>query len=295
MLLLLAAAGLTALHEPAQPRPLPPAPAVALLAEDRAALETLRSAGVTVSAGWDPLGVLDDPRGQVTDPWAIAAGRDGVRAWDGLLPGLRLLYDAQGRLLVEDAVVVLDPAHCYHVARTVRRIGVGLPPPAGPAIAAQLEAWLEPPYFSSVPSPVGRGTCTGPDRSQWGFAIEQAEPLDCTVPGRDVICFTLAKWRHDFGARDVWTSTHRTFDVMTGERLDDDALHPRLDVTALDALLDASVCASGGRCDGVAAREGRIHPTATALVIELSPGEAADPVHGSLRVRVPRSALPLLP
>jgi hypothetical protein len=38
-----------------------------------------------------------------------------------------------------------------------------------------------------------------------------------------------------------------------------------------------------------------VHPTRTALVVELSPGEAADARHGSLRVTVPRASLPLAP
>jgi hypothetical protein len=297
VVVLLGGAALATPRGPAQPRPLPPAPPVALDVHDAVRAEALGRSGITLSAGWQPTGLIDTRRivPPVGDPWELADGSDGVGAWEDLLPRLRLLYDSEGRLLVEDAVVVLDPAHCYRLARTVRRLGVGLPPPIGPTIAGQLEAWLEPPYFSGVRNPVGRGPCSGTDRSQQGFAIEQAEPLDCAVPGREVICFTLAKWRHDFGPRDVWTSTHRVFDVTTGARLDDAELHPDLDVIAFGSLLDEAICALGGRCDGVAMREGRIHPTRTTLIAEFSPGEAADPVHGSLRLTIPRSALPRLP
>lgn len=281
---------------PAPDRVLPPAPPVPLDEHDAERSEVLRRSGITLDAGWRPTELLVDRRRAVpVDPWALADGPKGVSVWKDLLPGLRLVYDLDGRLLVEDAVVIERPAHCYHLARTVRSVGVGLPPPVGPAIAEQLEAWLEPPYFSGVRSPVGRGPCSGTDRSQWGFAIEQAEPLACAVPGRDAICFTLAKWRHDFGSRDTWTSTHRAFDVTTGERLDDADLHPALDVDAFEQLLDEAVCAFGGRCDGVLPREGRIHPTRSTLVVELSPGEAAAPEHGSLRLTVPRALLPLLP
>jgi hypothetical protein len=294
---LLGSAALVASHDATSTRPLPPSPPAALEISDSERAARLSSTGITIAAGWRPTDLIEDRTviGPSTeDPWALADGPDGVGAWAPLLPRLRLLYDADGRLLVEDAVVVPDPAHCYRLARTVRRVGVGLPPPVGPAIADQLESWLEPPYFSGVRSPVGQGPCSGADRSQQGFAIEQAEPLDCSVPERDVICYTLAKWRYDFGPRDLWTSTHRVFDVTTGERLDDAELHPGLDVAAFEELLDEAVCAFGGHCSGIAMREGRIHPTRTALVIEFSPGEAADIVHGSLRVRIPRSTLPLL-
>jgi hypothetical protein len=261
---------------------------VPLDARDTERLAAYRAAGITVSSGWDPAGLFG-----ASDPWELLDEQDGVRGWIDELPGLRLAYDTAGRLLVEDAVVVRDPARCYHLARIVRRVGIGLPPPAGPAIAEQLEAWLEPPYFSGVRAPAGVGPCTGRDRTRWGFAIEQAEPLDCAVPGREVLCVTLAKWRSDFGQRDVWTSTHRAFDVADGTRLDDTELHEGLDVATFEALVADVVCAAGGRCDGIVAREGRIHPTRTALIVELSPGEGAHARHGSLRVSIPRGALPL--
>jgi len=268
---------------------LPPPARVPLEVRDAPRMAEHEAAGITVTVGWGPEG-----RFAPDDPWDLVEDRDGVRAWIAALPGLRMAYDPDGRLLVEDAVVVADPARCYHLARVVRRVGVGLPPPAGPTIAEQLEAWLEPPYFSAVRAPSGVGPCTGGDRSRWGFAIEQAEPLACAVPGRAVLCVTLAKWRSDFGERDVWTSTHRAFDVVDGTRLDDGALHAGLDVHAFDALVDDVLCAAGGRCDGIPPREGRIHPTRTALNVELSPGEGAHPRHGSLRVSIPRRSLPLL-
>jgi hypothetical protein len=267
---------------------LPPPPPVPLEVRDAERMAAHTAAGITVSAGWEPTVVFASD-----DPWGLFDERDGVRGWIDELPRLRLAYDRAGRLLVEDAAVVTDPARCYHLSRVVRRVGVGLPPPAGPAIAEQLEAWLEPPYFSAGRAPAGVGPCTGTDRSRWGFAIEQAEPLECAVPGRDVWCATLAKWRSDFGQRDEWTATHRAFDVRTGERLSDDELHPDLDLVAFDVLVNTAVCVMGGSCDGVAAREGRIHPTRTSLVVELSPGEAAQPTHGSLRLSIPRHILPL--
>jgi len=268
-------------------RSLPPGPPAPLVVADADAAQALAQQGITLTAGWRPTGLFE-----VDDPWALIDADDGVAGWLEDLPRIRLSYDDVGRLFVEDAVIVADPAHCYHLARIVRRVGVGIPPPAGPHIADQLESWLEPPYFSGVRNPIGRGPCSGSDRTQWGFAIEQAEPLPCVVPGRDVVCFTLAKWRHDFGPRDLWTSTHRAFDVHTGERLADGELHPDLDVVAFDALVDAAVCTMGGTCDGVPPREGRIHPTLTSLIVELSPGEAADATHGSLRLNIPRRTLP---
>jgi len=296
VLVLLGVAAVASGRPSLQERALPPATPVLPEVHDPVRAAELQGAGITLGPGWRPVDLLVDPRQSgPLDAWSVADGPDGVGAWEDLLPELRLLYDDRGRLLVEDAVVVRHPAHCYQLARTVQRLGVGLPPPVGPAIAEQLEGWLEPPYFSGVPNPVGRGPCTGSDRSQWGFAIEQAEPLSCAVPGRDVICFTLAKWRHDFGPRDVWTSTHRAFDVTTGDRLEDEELHAGLDVAAFDRLVDESVCVFGGRCDGVTPRTGRIHPTRTTLVVELSPGEAAGVEHGSLRLTVPRAVLPLIP
>jgi len=290
VVLLLAAAGLHRVGGSGPDLALPPAPPVALAAPDPTAAAALARYGIALTAGWQPGDLLG-----TEDPWSLHDGSEGVAGWIDELPRVRFVYDGDGRLFVEDAVVVADPAHCYHLARTVRRVGVGVPPPAGPRIAEQLEAWLEPPYFSAVRQPVGLGPCSGPDRSQWGFAIEQAEPLPCAVPDRTVVCFTLAKWRYDFGARDLWTSTHPAFDLTTGERLEDEALHPGLDRVALVALVDRSVCVLGGRCDGVPERDGRMRPTRTSLVIEFSPGEAADARHGSLRLTIPRWALPLVP
>jgi len=275
---------------PAGAAALPPPPPVPLEVADPLAAAEHAAAGITVTPGWRPTGLFGD-----VDPWSLVDAVDGVRGWADALPRLRLAYDPVGRLLVEDAVVVRDPARCYHLARIVRRIGVGVPPPAGPEIAQRVESWLEPPYFSGVPVPRGGGPCTGRDRSTYGFAIEQAEPLACEVPGRDVMCVTLAKWRYDFGTRDAWTSAHLVFDVGDGRQLGDEELHPGLDLAAFDALVDEVVCAAGGRCGGVPLREGRVHPTRTALVVELSPGEAADARHGSLRVTVPRASLPLAP
>jgi hypothetical protein len=285
---LLAAASLQHFF-PDPSRPLPPEPPAPLVVTDSPAVRGLVLQGITLTTGWQPTGIIG-----AEDAWSLLDDTDGVAPWIERLPRLRIDYDGAGRLFVEDAIVVADPAHCYHLARVVRSVGVGLPPPVGPSIAAQLEAWLEPPYFSAVRSPIGRDPCSGGGRSQWGFAIEQAEPLPCVVPDRDVVCFTLAKWRHDFGARDGWTSTHRAFDVHSGERLSDVELHPALDIAALDVLIDTAVCALGGRCDGVPSREGRIHPTRTSLIVELSPGEAADATHGSLRLTIPRRALPLV-
>lgn len=273
---------------PAGAAALPPPPDVPLEVADLEAAARHAAAGITVTPGWRPSGVFGD-----VNPWTLVDAVDGVRGWIDELPRLRIAYDDTGRLLVEDAVVVRDPARCYHLARIVRRVGVGVPPPAGPEIAQRIESWLEPPYFSSVPVPRGGGPCTGRDRSTYGFSIEQAEPLACEVPGREALCVTVAKWRHDFGARDAWTSAHLTFDVTDGWQLGDDELHPGLDLTAFDALVDEVVCAAGGRCEGMPPREGRVHPTRTSLIVELSPGEAADARHGSLRVTVPRSALPL--
>lgn len=267
--------------------PLPPPAAAPLVIADAALAGEHAAAGITVTAGWEPGGLLG------VDPWTAVDPRDGVRPWIDLLPRTRIAYDPAGRMLVEDAVVIADPARCYHLARIVRRVGVGLAPPVGPDIATQIESWLEPPYFSGVRVPSGTAPCTGTDRSRWGFAIEQAEPVACEVPGREVLCVTLAKWRYDFGSRDVWTATHRAFDVVDGARLDDADLHPDLDVAALDALLVDVLCAAGGRCDGVPPREGRILPAREALVIELSPGEGADAIHGALQVSVPRTSLPL--
>jgi hypothetical protein len=287
VLALLATAALQGATSQTQ-RSLPPGHPSPLVVRDAGAAQAFGQGGVTLTTGWQPSGVID-----AEDPWALLDDRDGVAAWVERLPRIRISYDGAGRLFVEDAVVVPDPAHCYHLARVVRSVGVGLPPPVGPHIASQLEAWLEPPYFSGVRNPIGRGPCSGSDRSQWGFAVEQAEPLPCVVPGREVVCFTLAKWRYDFGPRDVWTSTHRAFDLRTGERLSDEELHPGLDLGEFDALVGRAVCAMGGRCDGIPPREGRIHPTRTALVIELSPGEAAELAHGSLRLTIPRRILPL--
>ena len=246
------------------------------------------AAGISVSSGWRPEVVFGG-----ADPWAVVDPHEGVRAWVEALPRLRLAYDDAGRLLVEDAVVLRDPAPCYHVARVVRRVGVGLPPPAGPAIAQQIEGWLAPPYFSPARLPDGSGPCEGPSRSRFGFAIEQAEPLTCEIPGRDVLCVTVAKWRFDFAERDEWTAAHLVFDATDGATLTEDAMHPGLDVAAFDALVDEVVCAAGGRCDGLPPREGRVRPTRDALIVELSPGEGALPEHGSVRVSVPRDALPL--
>lgn len=268
--------------------PLPPAAPTPLVPADGALAARHSAAGITVTPGWRPDALFGD-----VDPWSLIDPVEGVRPWVGELPRLRLAYDDAGRLLVEDAAVVRDPARCYHVARIVRRVGVGLPPPAGPAIAQQVEGWLAPPYFSAVRPPAGSGPCDGRDRSRFGFAIEQAEPLACTVPGRDVLCVTVAKWRFDFGERDAWTSAHLTFDAVDGTPLDEGSLHPGLDLAAFDALVDEVVCAAGGRCDGVPLREGRIRPTSAALVVELSPGEAAPDEHGSLRITVPRRILPL--
>ena len=273
---------------PAVGAALPPAPPVPLVAADDALSARHLASGITVTPGWRPEVLFAG-----VDPWSLIDPVDGVRPWVDELPRLRLAYDDAGRLLVEDAAVVRDPARCYHVARVVRRIGVGLPPPAGPAIAQQVEGWLSPPYFSAVRTPEGSGPCDGRDRSRFGFAIEQAEPLACVVPGRDVVCVTVAKWRFDFGERDAWTSAHLVFDAADGAPLDDAALHPDLDLAAFDALVDEVVCAAGGRCDGVPLREGRVRPTWGALVVELSPGEGAAAEHGSLRVTVPRRALPL--
>jgi len=274
---------------PEQPASLPPSGPTALVPTKPDHAAQLAARGITLSEGWQPADLIE-----ADDPWALLDPSDGVRTWIDRLPRVRMVYDDAGRLFVEEAVVIADPADCYHLARIVRRVGVGIPPPAGTDIASQLEAWLEPPYFSAAPGPDGRGSCGRIGRSQWGFAIEQAEPLPCMVPGRDAVCFTLAKWRHDFGPRDEWTSTHRVFDANSGQRLDDVELHPGLDVAAFDALVDDAVCASGGRCDGVPSRDGRLHPTRTAIIVELSPGEAAHPSHGSLRLTVPRRSLPLI-
>lgn len=272
---------------PAGAAVLPPVPAVPLTVRDAVRAAEHAAAGITVTPGWRPTGVFDG-----VDPWSLVEADEGVRGWIDVLPRLRTAYDPAGRLLVEDAVVVADPARCYELARIVRGIGVGLPPPAGPTIAAQLEGWLAPPYFSPVRTPAGSGPCTGRDRSRFGFAIEQAEPLACEVPGREVLCATVAKWRYDFGPRDEWTAAHLVFDAGDGRALGDEELHPALDVAALDALVDEVVCAAGGRCDGVPPREGRVRPTRTALIVELSPGEGAGAEHGSLSVRVPRHLLP---
>ena len=275
---------------PTSPELLPPQAAVSLPVAQPDEARRIAALGIVLSEGWQPSDVIE-----ASDPWALLDASDGVRTWIDRLPRVRMDYDDAGRLFVEEAAVIADPAACYHLARVVRRVGVGLPPPVGTDIAAQIEAWLEPPYFSAAPSPDGRGTCGGIDRSQWGFAIEQAEPLPCVVPGHDAMCFTLAKWRYDFGARDEWTATHRAFDTNSGQRLDDEDLHPGLDIAAFDALVDDAVCAMGGRCDGVPPREGRLHPTHASIAVEFSPGEAADPVHGSLRLTIPRRSLPVLP
>ena len=272
---------------PATGSTLPPAEPSPLVVADAGLARDHAARGISVSSGWHPATLFGDD-----DPWALLDPLDGVRPWMDALPRLRLAYDEAGRLLVEDAAVVADPARCYHLARIVRRVGIGLPPPAGPAIAQQVEGWLAPPYFSAVRPPFGSGPCDGRDRSRFGFAIEQAEPLVCEVPGRDVLCVTVAKWRYDFGARDEWTSAHLAFDTLDGAPLDDGSLHPDLDVAAFDALVDEVVCAAGGRCDGIPAREGRVLPTWDALVVELSPGEGAAAEHGSLRVTIPRAALP---
>ncbi len=275
-------------RNPSGPPVLPPAPDVPIGASNAEGTTRFAQQGITLTTGWRPTGLIEGGRA-----WDLARSPEGVAAWVDHLPRLRMVYDDAGRLFIEDATVITAPAPCYHLARVVRRIGVGLPPPIGPEIAGQLEAWLEPPYFSAVPTPDGRGRCGGIDPADLGFAIEQAEPLACVVPGRTTACFTLAKWRYDFGARDVWTSTHRAFDATTGRRLDDGELHPGLDLAAFDRLVDAAVCAFGGRCDGIPAREGRLHPTRTAIAVEFSPGEAADAVHGSLRLTIPRHALPI--
>ena len=273
---------------PAVDAPFPPPAPASLVVADAALAARHVDAGIMLASGWRPEVLFGD-----VDPWSLVDPVDGVRPWVAELPRLRVAYDDAGRLLVEDAAVVSDPTRCYHVARVVRRVGVGLPPPAGPAIAEQVEGWLAPPYFSAVRPPEGSGPCDGRDRSSFGFSIEQAEPLACEVPGRDVWCVTVAKWRYDFGARDEWTSAHLVFDAVDGAPLDDGSLHPDLDVAAFDALVDTVVCAAGGRCDGAPPREGRVRPTPTALVVELSPGEGAAVEHGSLRITVPRRALPL--
>ena len=275
---------------PAVDTVLPPAPAPALQPADVTLAAEHAALGIRVTAGWHPRHVMPE-----ADPWALFDGADGVRAWRHVLPRLRVANDAQGRLLVEDAVVLSDPGPCYHVARIVRGVSVGLPEPQGSAVAREIEGWLAPPYFSAVRVPAGSGPCRGRDRSHWGFAIEQVEPLACTVPGRDVLCVTLATWRYDFGRRDEWTSTRLVFDTSDGMLLDDASLHPDLDLAAFDGLVADVVCAAGGRCDGLAPRDGRLHPTATAIAVELSPGEGADAQHGSLRVSIPRRLLPTLP
>jgi hypothetical protein len=279
------------LDGPAAPhaRELPPDPPAPLRPAEPARVDALRATGVTIDAGWEPSGVFGD-----VDPWSLADLDRGVADWAEALPQLRFGEDAAtGTWFVEDAVVLREPSPCYHVARIVRSVGVALPAPAGEAIADVLASWLEPRYFTPVPTPVGPGPCSTTDRSQWGFAIEQAQPLPCALPERDVVCFTVAKWRSDAGARDSWTSAHLTFDAVSGALLQDADLHPQLDVGALRALVTDALCAYGAACADVRWRSGQIVPQLEQLSIELSPGEAAGSEHGSLRVVVPRALLPV--
>ena len=286
---MLALAALAGAPTPPAEGALPPAPAVPLRPSDAARVDELRANGVTLAPGWVPTGVFGD-----VDPWTLVRPGRGVAAWVEALPQLRFGEDAAtGTWFVEDAVVLREPAACYHVARIVRSVGVALPSPAGEAIADVLTSWLEPRYFTAVPTPVGPGPCSTTDRSQWGFAIEQAMPSTCALPEREVVCFTVAKWRSDAGARDGWTSAHLTFDAVSGEQLQDTDLHPQLDVAALRALAAEVLCVHGAECADVRWRSGQIVPQLDHLVVELSPGEGADPVHGSLRLVIPRTLLPV--
>lgn len=268
---------------------LPPAPPTPLQVADPVRAAELRASGITVDGGWEPMVVFGD-----VDPWSLVDPELGVAGWVESLPQLRFGEDeATNTWFVEDAVVLREPANCYHVARVVRSVGVALPSPAGVAIADVLTSWLEPRYFTPVLTPVGPGPCSTTDRSQWGFAIAQAQPRPCASPAREIVCFTVAKWRSDAGARDTWTSAHLAFDATSGVPLQDTDLHPQLDVAALRTLVADALCTHGATCTDVRWRNGQIVPYLDRLVIELSPGEGADPVHGSLRVDVPRTLLPL--
>ena len=286
---LLAVAALTGSPDATSDGSLPPPPPLPLRATDPARVTELRASGITVDGGWEPMVVFGD-----VDPWSLVRPGQGVAAWVEALPQLRFGEDEATRTwFVEDAVVLRQPADCYHVARVVRSVGVALPEPAGETIADVLSSWLEPRYFTPVPTPVGPGPCSTTDRSQWGFAIEQAQPRPCASPVREVVCFTVAKWRSDAGARDIWTSAHLAFDATSGAPLQDSDLHPQLDVVALRVLVADALCAHGGTCTDVRWRSGQIVPQLDRIVVELSPGEGADPVHGSLRVDVPRTLLPV--
>ncbi len=242
--------------------------------------------GIVRMQPWTPADLLD------AEPWELFDERHGVAPWREAMPSLRYgRDDAVGDWFVEDAVVRSNPAPCYHIARIVRGVGVDLDQPAADRVAQQIMAWLDPAYFAGVSPPDGLRGCRTRDRSQWGFAIEQVEPVPCALPGSDVRCFRAADWRHDFGERDVWWANLLVFDADTGDQLAVDALHPDVDVDAFNGRIEAALCGAGVTCGGVHWRAGQVYPLADALVVELSPGDIAEVDHG-VRLRVARDVIP---
>ncbi len=270
---------LGALGEPDVPRVLPPPDAGPVEVGE---LEP----GIVREAPWTPSSIIDG------DPWALFDDLEGVAPWREHLPRSRYGRDpALGAYFVEEAVVLSDPAPCYHLTRIVRGVGVDLDEPAASRIAGQLMAWLDPAYFAGITPPDGLRDCQTRDRSQWGFAIEQVEPVACDLPDRDVRCFRAADWRHDFGERDTWWVDQLVFDAASGDEIADPELHPGLDVAALHVRLGEVLCDAEITCDPVQWRDGQLRPLAGSLVVALSPSD----LHGldqGVQLRIDRSVLP---
>jgi hypothetical protein len=257
----------------------PPAPAMVQLGP--------LAPGIVREQPWSPTGIVGD------DPWSSFDEQEGVAAWRDHLPGLRFGRDeAVGDFFVEDAVVITDPAPCYHLARIVRGVGVDLAEPAATQVAGQLMSWLDPAYFAGIEPPPGLRGCRTRDRTQWGFAIEQVAPLDCAVPGRQVRCFRVADWRHDFGERDAWWASALVFDATTGERLADVELHPQLDLPALRARVTEVLCDAAVNCGRIGWRDGQLLPLGDSIVLELSSGDL-DEAGDGVRLRIDREVLPM--
>lgn len=280
-----AAVGLSmvgALTEPNVPRVLPPPDAAP------AAFGEL-APGIVREEPWTPADIVDE------DPWAMFDELDGVAPWRHRLPHARYGRDATlGAYFVEEAVVLTEPAPCYHFARIVRGVGVDLDEPAASRITGQIMAWMDPPYFAGVDPPEGLRSCATSDRSQWGFVIEQVEPVACALPGREVRCFVAAEWRHDFGDRDRWWVNQLVFDAASGDLLADADLHADLDVAGLQALVGEVLCDAGLTCDPVGFDGSQLRPTADSVVVFLSPGDL-EGVDDGVQLRIDRDVLPTHP
>lgn len=242
--------------------------------------------GIHREQPWTPHAII------AGDPWALFDELEGVAPWHEHLPRSRYgRHEATGAFFVEEAVVQSDPAPCYHLARVVHGVGIDLDEPAASRIAGQIMAWLDPAYFAGVAPPDGLRNCRTRDRSQWGFAIEQVEPVACELPDRDVRCFRAADWRHDFGERDTWWVNQLVFDASSGDELGDADLHPDLDVVALQARITEVMCDAGITCDPVHWRNGQLRPLADSLVVTLSPGDLAG-IDQGVELHIDRDVLP---